>query len=327
MKRNLYLSISILPLFLLGTNAQAADAFVPVAECGITGIVEGGAGYQGGNVDFAGTKFDMSGNFLGFGEAAVGYGCVNWLAQLDGAFYYEGFSNSNPRSRTPRQTNGQDSQGHIGGAIFWREPSVGRLGLAGSEILNNAHFDGFGSSSVDFGGSLTRLGAFGDFYASDAITLGAGAFYVFGNPINNDLLGSGSSISESGFEGNIHAKFYATDNISFGLQGDIQRANLTSSGVVIPFNGLAGSAEVEYLVPDTALSLFLGGRVAGRTLEQAGGSLTLNDTQGYIGAKFAFGGPVASLRARDRAGTYDNTSVFNEKLPGFAYDFINAATH
>ena len=327
MKRLLYLSISILPLFLLGTNAQAADVALPVAECGITGIVEGGAGYQGGNVDFAGTKRDMSGNFLGFGEAAIGYGCVNWMAQLDGAFYYEGFSNNGVGfRRAPSQVNGRDSQGHIGGAIFWRDPAVGRLGLAGSEILNNAHFDGLGPSGVDFGGSLTRLGAFGDFYASDAFTLGAGAFYVFGNPINNDFLGSGTYLSESGFEGNIHAKFYATDNISFGLQGDIQRANLTSSGVVMPFNGLAGSAEVEYLVPDTALSVFLGGRVASRTLE-AGTNVTLNDTQGYIGVKFAFGGPVGSLRARDRAGTYDNTSVFNEKLPGLGYDFINAATH
>ena len=324
MKRILCLSISILPLFLLGTIAQAADAFVPVAECGIAGIVEGGAGYQGGNVSSSGINRDMSGNFLGFGEAAIGYGCVNWLAQLDGAFYYEGFSNNGVGfRRAPSQVNGRDSQGHIGGAIFWRDLSVGRLGLAGSEILNNAHFDGLGPSSIDFGGSLTRLGAFGDFYAGDAITLGAGAFYVFGNPIN----GPGNNFSESGFEGNLHAKFYATDNISFGLQGDILRANLTDTGVVNPFNGLAGSAEVEYLVPDTAVSLFLGGRLASRTLEQAGGGLTVNDTQGYIGAKFAFGGPVASLRARDRAGTYDNTSVFDEKLPGLFYDFANAATH
>ena len=323
MKRMLYLSISILPLFLIGTNAQAADAFVPVAECGIAGIVEGGAGYQGGNVNNGGSTLDMSGSFLGFGEAAIGYGCVNWMAQLDGAFYHEGFSHNNRLSRLPSQINGQDSQGHIGGAIFWRDPSVGRLGLAGSEILNNVHFDS-GGTTLDVGGSLTRLGAFGDFYASDAITLGAGAFYVFGNPINNFF---GTGLSESGFEGNLHAKFYATDNISFGLQGDIQRANLTpSGGAATPFNGIAGSAEVEYLVPDTALSLFLGGRVASRALEGSA-DITLNDTQGYIGVKFAFGGPVSSLRARDRAGTYDNTSVFNEKLPGLPYDFFNALTN
>ena len=321
MKRILFLSISILPLFLLRTNAQAADVFVPVAECGITGIVEGGAGYQGGSAPtLGGTTKDLSGNFLGFGEAALGYGCVNWMAQLDAAFYHGGFSN-NPGAGT---VTGQDNQGHIGGAIFWRDPAVGRLGLAGSEILNNAHFN-FTGVDDDIGGSLSRIGGFGDFYASDAITFGAGAFYVTGTPINNAVI-SGTSISETGFEGNIHAKFYAADNISFSLQGDIQRANLNSSGSVNSWNGLAGSAEAEYLVPNTALSLFLGGRVASRTFGN-GNNRTFNDTQGYIGVKWAFGGPVSSLRARDRSGTYDNTSVFDEKLPGFFYDFINATTH
>ena len=318
MKRILYLSISILPLFLLGTNAQAADAFVPVAECGITGIVEGGAGYQGGNVMAPAQNLTMSGNFLGFGETGIGYGCGNWLAQLDGAWYHSGFSNSG-RLRL----DGQDNQGHVGGALMWRDLSVGRFGLAGSEILNNAHLSG--GTNVDIGGSLTRVGVFGDFYASDAITLGAGGFYVTGNPFSS----GGTLIPETGFEGNIHAKFYATDNISLGLQGDVQRANLTSAGVSLPWNGIAGSAEAEYLVPNTALSLFLGGRFANRNFEQSGGGspVTLNDTQGYIGVKWAFGGPVSSLRARDRAGTYDNTSVFDEKLPGLFYDELNAISH
>ena len=319
MKRILYLSISILPLFLLGTIAQAADAFVPVAECGIAGIVEGGAGYQGGNISGVGlsTNPTIAGNFLAFGETAVGYGCHNWMVQLDGALYHDGFSNTVAAGTT----SGQGNLGHVGGAIFWRDPAVGRLGLAASEILNNSHFS-TGLGVIDVGGSLSRVGGFGDFYATDAITLGAGAFYVTGNPYNF----FSSKYSETGFEGNIHAKFYATDNISFSLQGDIQRANLTTSGVVSPWNGIAGSVEAEYLVRDTALSLLLGGRVASRTLEQTP-NVTLNDTQGYIGVKWAFGGPVSSLRARDRSGTYDNTSVFDEKLPGLFYDVINAQSH
>ena len=313
MKRILYLSISILPLFLLGANAQAADA--PAAECGITGIVEGGAGYQGGSITGGGVSPNptLISNFLGFGETAIGYGCRNWMAQLDGAFYHDGFSYDGRLG----PVNAQDNQGHVGGAIFWRDASVGRFGLAASEILNNTHADevGFGVH-LDAGGSLSRIGAFGDFYASDAITLGAGGFYVTGNVV--------STTWETGFEGNVHAKFYATDNIGFNLQADIQRANLASGGSDSSWNGIAGSAEAEYLVPDTALSLFLGGRVASRAVDQ---TLTLNDTQGYIGVKWAFGGPISSLRARDRAGIYDNTSVFDEKLPALTYDTINAQSH
>lgn len=317
MKRILFLSISVLPLLVFGVNAQAAD--VPSApECGIAGTVEGGVGYQGGNMTFGSSNLAMSGNVTEFGETAIGYGCNNWMAQLDGALYHSAFSNS-----ALGGLNGTDNQGHIGGALFWRDSSVGRVGLSASEILNNANFTGPAVlGSVDVGGGLTRVGVFGDFYASDAITLGAGGFYVTGTPMN----GPGINNSESGFEGNVHAKFYATDNISLALQGDIQSVNLTSGSNVDPWNGLAGSVEAEYLVPNTALSLLAGGRIASRTLTQSN-PLTINDQQGYIGVKWAFGGPVTSLRARDRAGTYDNTSVFNEKLPGFFYDVQNAETH
>lgn len=319
MKLKVFLLISAVAAAGLANSAEAAD-LVTAPECGIAGIVEGGFGYQGGNLTTnSGTDLSMSSNFTEFGETALGYGCGNWMVQLDGALYHSDFSN-NIRGGV---YNGKDNRGHIGGALFLRDSSLGRVGLAASEVLNNFNFSA-GSSSGDIGGSLTRVGGFGDYYASDAITLGAGAFYVGGTPIN----GSGSGWSESGFEGNIHAKLYATDNISLAVQGDILRANFTSSGSTgASWNGVAGSVEAEYLFPDTALSMFLGGRVASRTYETSGSSLNFNDQQGYVGLKLAFGGPVSSLRARDRAGTYDNTSVFDEKLPGLFYEITNAVTH
>jgi len=95
----------------------------------------------------------------------------------------------------------------------------------------------------------------------------------------------------------------------------------------LSWNGVAGSAEAEYLIPNTSLSLLLGGRYASRNLDVGSGGGTLIDTSGYVGVKWAFGAPVTSLRARDRAGTYDNTSVFDEKLPGIFYDEYNALSH
>lgn len=317
MKRFLGLVVSLVPLFLFETNARSADLTVPAAECGITGFVEGGGGYQGGKFDPTGVNRMTSGNFLGLGETAVGYGCRNWMAQVDGAFYYDSFSNNGALGAV----TGKASQGHIGGAVFWRDPAVGRLGLAGSEIFNNAHFV-IAAVNGDIGGSLTRVGAFGDLYAGEMITLGGGAFYVTGNPVN----GLGTMFSETGFQGNLHAKLYATPNLSIGLQGDLQTANYTSQGQIVSWNGVAGSGEAEYLLPDTALSLFVGGRVASRNLGGVGGNV-INEAQGFIGVKWAFGGPVSSLQARDRSGTYDNTSVFDEKLPGYFYDAVNALTN
>ena len=40
------------------------------------------------------------------------------------------------------------------------------------------------------------------------------------------------------------------------------------------------------------------------------------DLQAFIGFKYAFGGNSnATIVGRDRHGTYDNTSIFLEKLP------------
>lgn len=322
MKMKLTGAIAFGFLLLSGTaNSIFAADVVATPECSVAGIVEGGAGYQGGNLSGpapALVNAPMTGNFLGFGEAAITYGCGNWMAQVDGAVYHGGFTNNNPFLG---QFSSQYNKGHVGGAMAWRDPSFGRFGLAVSEVLNHIHFDQTGQPSRDIGGTMTRVGAFSDFYASDAITLGAGAFYITGTPTD-------PTTTETGFEGNIHAKFYATDNISFALQGDILRSNLESGGFVDTFNGIAGSAEAEYLVPASALSVLVGGRVARRDLdENTANSYTVNDTQGFLGVKWAFGGPVSSLRARDRAGTYDNTSVFDEKLPGFSYDLGNAQTH
>jgi len=84
------------------------------------------------------------------------------------------------------------------------------------------------------------------------------------------------------------------------------------------FSGAAVSADAELLVPDTALSEFIGGRYASRTFdEDSGFNLAVTDMQGFVGVKFALGGPApTSLRDRDRHGTVDSTSVFQEKLIG-----------
>ncbi|MDE2385419.1 MAG: hypothetical protein KGO53_12455 [Alphaproteobacteria bacterium] len=296
------------------TSAKAADV-ASTPECGVAGVVDGGVGYEGGNVSGPINK-SLHGMFMGYGETAMGYGCANWMAQIDGAFYHDGFSGTVNTQNYDISGN----KGHLGGALFWRDASEGRLGLAASEIFNNTHISVTSSPGEDIGGSLTRVGAFGDYYASDAVTVGAGGFYVAGIPFS----AGSSGLSQSGFEGNLHAIFYVQDNISLGLQGDLQLANITSSGTAHAWNGYGISADAEYLIPDTAVSLFVGGRYASRTLDDVSANVTFNDAQGFVGVKWAFGGPVSSLRARDRSGTYDNTSVFNEKLPSLFTDDINA---
>jgi hypothetical protein len=315
MKKILFLTTSTLAFVGLGFVAQAAPAPAPSA-CGISGIVSGTGGYQGGSYSASNAKsVNLQSSIFGGGETALGYGCSNWMVQLDGAYYTDSLS----AFFAGKNYYYQENKGHLGGAAFLRDDAMGRVGVAASDILFSMN------ENVAFpvpAGSLTRIGAFGDYYASNSLTFGAGAFYVGGMPDNS------FGASQSGFEGNIHAKFYATDNISLGLQGDLQLANLTGPGMVgtfiDPWNGYAVTAEAEYLVPNTPVSVLLGGRFASRSITDTGNTQTYNDTQGWLGVKWAFGDNVTSLRARDRSGTYDNTSVFNEKLPSRNTDGYNS---
>ena len=299
------------------TAALAADSVEP-AGCSLSSVVQGGGmitkfKHKVSIGDYRrNTPYDTMQS--GFGEVAADLQCATWTFQADAAFY----------SFTTNGTYIFDNydmavyQGHIGGAIFNRKDDLGMIGLSGSRVLHHQKIDfvsPFNGIDIDYrdGAGYWRVGGFGEFYAGDALTLGAGAYYI-----NGDWLKFGKSdnhFTEKGLEAFATLKYYPMDELAINLRGDILNSKI-KGGEPFKFTGYALSAEAEYLVRDTHLSFFAGARYADRTLKSDFTKYSIVDKQAFLGLRFTFGGPVSSsLGNRDRHGSYDNTSVFLEKLP------------
>lgn len=289
---------------------NASDVADP-AECTVMGIVQGG-----GDMSFSNNSglYPASNWSTGYGEAALDYSCGNWTGQADAAYYSNWASKGSPTSYM------SDAEGHIGGAVFWRDSDLAEIGFSLSRTFQSDHAERSGAPLVpSSSGGLWRVGTFAEYYGGDTFTLGAGANYIDGDIANYNF-----AMHQKGFEGDVYAKIYASDNIGFTVRGDFLSSNLESTGIfVTELNGYAVSSEVEYLVADTALSVFANVRYAMRTTN-FGSNEKYEDTQASFGLRYEFGESVpSSLRARDRHGSFDNTSVFDEKLPSLNSEYLN----
>lgn len=274
--------------------SRAADADVGDSGCSLHGAVT--AGYMFTSSEFS----EIGGNYdwqTPFGEAAGLITCDALNFQADFAIYAHD-SDIDGKSI-------DDTESHFGGALFWRDPDAGALGLSASYIDHEF----FGKDT-----SYWRFGAFGEFFAGDQFTLGGGVHYF---TTAEDLFGK----DHDGFEFTANAKFYVMPELSLSVQGDYMISEFNESGDDFGFDGFAVSGEAKYLVMDQGLSLFAGGRYAVRSFED---DADITDLQGYVGLEFAFGSSGSSLTASDRSGKYDNTSVMLEKLPS-AFNEVMAA--
>ena len=312
MKKMIAAHLLAVSLFALSNSTVAATP-VQVSACTVTGMVEGGGLLDGQHFKFDGGGEDITNWLGGFGEGAVAMSCGNFGTQLDAAIHGFGASgNAGAFSFTATDTNS-----HFGGDVFWRNPAKGAVGFSASRITHSF------SSASSFGGTfnasdaLWRLGAFGEFYGSDTFSLGGGAYYLTGELPTLVW-------TQNGFEGDVYANYYPSNNVALRLRGDLLAQTFYNKNVaIVTFGGFAISADAEYLIPDSAFSLFVGGRYANRDRKDTQDSFAENivDLQGFVGAKFTFGGPTpCSLRQRDRHGTFDNTSVMQEKLPNIWSD-------
>ncbi len=298
--------------------AYSADVVGP-AGCTVAGLVQAGGGLSAEHFssNLVPPK-DPATWKMAFGEAALNYSCKDWTAQLDGAYYGHWATENTPAYHL---TNGN---GHVGGAAFWRNADRGELGVAASRVFQANSITRNGAPVLaDVSGGLWRLGAFGEYYGGDLFTVGAGASYINGGAAYNTRLPE--TADHRGFEADLYAKLYPSDNFGLTIRGDV-----LSSKIELPFspdttwNGFAISGEAEYLIPNSSISLFASALFAKRKLEDITGYYSFEDKQGLVGVRFAFGGAAPlSLRNRDRHGAYDNTSVFDEKLPNLDAELIN----
>ena len=309
MKASLRFSASVAAMALLLTagaaSTRAAD-IVEEAGCTLSGSVMAGYMY---NWQDNSNQFEESPVFgkdvdwdTPFGEGAGLVTCGGFNIQADVAYYAHsadlGFDDFDPD-----QTNS-----HIGGMLFFRDPSSWAGGLGASWVSQDVN-----GKDVD----VFRVGLFGEFYFDDVFTLGASAYYY-----NKDLF---EEKDEDGFELAAWGRFYATPDFSLLLRGDLLLGDVEFDfDEGDDLDGFAITGEAEYLVWDQGLSIFGGARYAERDYDgfsfacctSSDVDREVDDFQVYAGIKFYFGHD-GTLIERQRTGTVDNTSVFHEKLPEF----------
>ncbi len=304
----------------LATPAWSADIVEP-AGCNIETLVQGGGMFTDTKQLTSGFNYKYKSKapetLTAFGEIASDLQCQSWTFRADAAAY--GFWNDG--TSNTRDYGLAIWQGHIGGSIYKRNEDTGMIGISASRVLHHGNLDFdevLGQPDLSFKDSASyfRLGWYGEFFANDNFTLGAGAYYI-----NGDLLKFATvdpDLREKGIEAFATLKFYANDNMAFALRGDLIDSKIRGVGD-LKLSGYAISAEAEYKFDNSNLSVFAGARYADRSFKLQALKQDVEDVQGFIGLRFDFGGPeFVSLRERDRTGAYDNTSVFQEKLQSTA---------
>ena len=308
MKTSLKFSASAAAIALLLTAGAASTRAADVVEeagCTLSGSVTAGYMYnwQDSSIDFnEGPVFDKDNDWdTPFGEGAGLVTCGGFNIQADIAYSAHSADVDFGPDIEVDQTNS-----HIGGALFFRDPSSWAGGVGASWISQD--IDG---KDID----VFRVGLFGEFYFDDIFTLGASAHYY-----NKDWAGGKD---EDGFELAAWGRFYATPDFSLLLRGDLLLGDINfdfdeDDGSL---DGFAITGEAEYLVWDQGLSIFGGARYAERDYDGflyccSSADREVDDFQVFAGIKFYFGHD-GTLIERQRTGTVDNTSVFNEKLPEF----------
>ncbi len=298
-------SAAALSLLLAGgaSSVQAAD-LVEEPGCTLSGSVTAGymfdwqeSEFENGGSEFSGKDVDWN---TPFGEGAGLVTCGAFNAQADFAYYDHAAELDDGGDEIDLDATNQ----HLGGALFWRDPSVGAVGLQGS----------WGSQDIEAKDiEFFRVGVFGEFYFNEMFTLGASAAYF-----NTENLDSFGGKDQDGFELAAFGRFYATPDFSLMVRGDVLFSDIEFSGENGDLNGFAITGEAEYLVWDQGLSIFAGARYAERTAEpdDVDFEAEVDDMQVFAGIKFYFGNQ-GTLVERQRTGTVDNTSVFLEKLPNF----------
>ena len=214
-----------------------------------------------GNLSISGGGGDAD-IYGGDGQAAFGLGMPNLGAEVDAGYHYLSAN------------GGSIDTYNIGGHAFWATMQ-GRLGAT----VQYQSLSGSG-----FSAHITNYGGFGEYYASDAITLGlnAGGYTAsaFGSSDNDIYIGGG-------FSG------YLTPNVA--VTGLINYYNATG-GNLTSYTGM-----LEWLVSEsTPISLF--GSYTNTQVSGGGGHLNL----WMIGVKFYTDGNGTTLVGKHRNGALDN---------------------
>lgn len=233
------------------------------------------------------TDFDIDGVPDTSIDTFIGSGAVvfniegNYYAQADFAFASHSPDNTGPVSISLDTWT-------AGGTFFWRDPSVGMLGV---DV-------GYQSVDVGLSGDGFRVGARGEYYFSDRLTFGAAAGW--------EQVDFKSIATVDGWYANAQVKYYWNDKTSLSLNGNYFTADVNST----PFSADQWSVglEGEYLVSrETPVSVYGGVRYGDFNFDP--GSTSATQWTAYVGLKFRFGNDGGALVDQDRNGAVSPTTT------------------
>jgi hypothetical protein len=177
---------------------------------------------------------------------------------------------------------------NAGGTVFWRDPSVGMLGV---DVA-------YQSADVGISGDGYRVGARGEWYPNDRWTV-AGA--IGWEQLDFNLA------EVDGIYANASVKYYFSERFSVALNANYFEADVDT----ISFDSSQWSvgAEGEYLVSrETPLSVYGGVRFGEFDIDNNPGDDPQQWTA-YVGLKFRFGNEGAPLVGQDREGALQPTTT------------------
>ena len=277
------------------TAAVAADV-APMPEQDFAATIA--LGYEYTNFNEPEDDEGIIGN-TGFAEGAFLFsnlGNSNLNVQLDGSYYLNDLSNKEDDGSAVRE-KGVD-RWHAGGVLFWRDATMGLLGIDGAYGQQNWS----GDKIDDY-----RVGARFEYYPSDFFTLGGRAGYIHEKEGSHDK-------GADGLYANAFGEVYPTEN--WALTASVDYAYFSqwdkppSSKEPLEFYAFTG--ETEYDLSDSVnmpISIFAGGRYT----DQDDSESTFNEIQGFVGLKWYFGGGD-TLAAKHRSNTLDNLNTLFDRV-------------
>ena len=268
----------------LAVAALAAASAHPAAASNskYAGLITLGYSYTDIDVNNGGIGNVSVNTFIGSG--AVDYNVEgNYFAQLDFAFA----SHSPDSGKTGGISLSLDTW-TAGGTFFWRDPSVGMLGV---DLA-------YQSADIGISGDGLRAGLRGEYYVNNRVTIGAAVGW--------EELDFHGLTRADGWYANAQVKYYVSDKTSLSLNANYYTADINNA----PFdtNQWSVGLEGEYLISrETPVSVYAGVRYGDFNIDNLSNDPT--DWTAYVGLKFRFGNDGGSLADQDRNGALSPTTT------------------
>lgn len=260
--------------------ARGAPVMQPVGVSSFDAFGSLAAGYNWGAISAPGVTLNTDG--LNLGARAT------FAAPISGNFGFQADGQYERSAYTLQNLNLTKNTGDLAGHVFWRDSSVGLLGVIAQASTTETSL-GFVSDRRYF------LGAEGQYFINNVTLYGQIAYenVNFGFPAL-----SGNGVSGDGLIVAGQLRYFVSANLMLALKGSYETVSTSDLGNDLRHTGWLIGAKTEYRLNDSPISAFA-------EIDYRGGKFNVADVKDHetrlmVGAKFNFGSKT--LFERDRSG-------------------------